>query len=118
MIWRASDVNASGSYRLHLCESSEGSRFFKLIQIDSSDDEQSDDVIHISEPIPQDVNEALKRGDLLMISETVSLDNGQPFFVDAHGVWLTMSEVNEMEADVDFNDIHWATGKIPIFPQK
>lgn len=118
MIWRASDVNVNGRYRLHLCESSEGNRFFKLIQIDSNEDEQSDDVIYISELIPQNVNEALRRGDLLMISEIVPLENGQPFFVDAHGVWLTMSEVNEMDANVDFNDIHWATGKMPIFPQK
>lgn len=118
MIWRASDVRVNGKYRLYLCESNEGKRFFKLIEIGSDNEDQSYEVIYISEPISQNINEALKRGDLLMISEAVLLEDGHPFFVDAHGTWLTESEVKEMDADVNFNDIHWATGRVPNFAPK
>lgn len=116
MIWRISDVNDGTEYKLHLCESKEGDRFYRLVSIDSDFvGDRLGDVIFSTATVSNDL---LKRRSLLMISKQIPLENDQPFFVEAHGMWLTESEVREMDADVNFNDIHWATGRIPNFPPK
>lgn len=113
MIWLASDVNENEKYRLHLCQSKDGKRFFNLVLIGiDADDHHCDEVAFISSLVP---NSLLKRRDITSISESVLLDNGHPFFVDAHGFWLTESEVNEMDSGIGFNEIKWSTGHAPKF---
>lgn len=116
MVWRISDINDVTEYKLHLCESKEGDRFYRLTAVESHlANDQLDDVVFTTIKVSNDL---LRRRSLLKISELFLLENGQPFFVDAHGMWLTESEVKEMDADVDFNDIHWATGRMPNFAPK
>lgn len=115
-MWRISDVNEGREYKLHLCQSGNGFRFFRLVEIGSDIDvNPPDDVILVTALIP---NELLKRRALIPISETVLLDNGQPFFVDAHGVWLAEPEVREMDSGLSHNEIHWITGRAPEFAPK
>ena len=116
MIWSRSDVKESEQYRLHLCESKEGNRFYRLVAIGSEEDKTpQEDALLITGPVPHDL---LKRGDLISISETVPLNNGQPYFVEAHGMWLTEAEVRDMDANVNDSEIHWAGGRVPNFPPR
>ncbi len=116
MIWRRSDVDDSKQYKLHLCASKDGRRFYKLVEIGSdADNAPSEDVFLITVPAP---NNLLKKGDLISISELVPLNNGQPFFVDDHGIWLAESEVKEMEADLTLKTVQWITGQTPKFPSR
>jgi len=113
MIWRVSDVDENERYRLHLCQSIEGRRFFRLVAIDSDLDKNPlDDTVFISESVPHAL---LKRRDLISISESVLLNSGQHFFVDAHGIWLADSEFQEMNSGVKFDKIEWVAGRAPIF---
>ena len=119
MMWKASDVNENEEYRLHFCESIDGDRFIRLMNINSEcSGKLQDDVVFISAPISKSENYALKRRNLLTLSKIVKLEDGQPFFVDAHGIWLTKLEADEMDDNVNFNKIHWATGRIPKFPTR
>ena len=113
MIWRVSDVNENEQYRLHLCQSKEGERFFRLVIINSDiDNNPPSDTILISELVP---NVLLRKRDLISISESVMLNNKQRFFVDAHGIWLSDSELREINSGLNFDEIQWLTGRAPIF---
>jgi hypothetical protein len=116
MIWQRSEINDHENYRLHLCQSDEGKRFFRLIKIGTvSETTPQKDVYFISAPVP---NNLLKMGDVIAISEVVRLDNGDAYFVDDHGIWLTDSECKQMDSGLKFNEIQWVTDRAPKFPPR
>lgn len=64
----------------------------------------------VTDVVPLDL---LLRRDVIGISEIVKLDSGSPFFVDAHGLWLTEVEWNAL--DGDFASVPWLNGLQPRF---
>jgi hypothetical protein len=116
MIWRSSDVSRNSQYKLHLCQSNDGKRFFRLIEVESDADKNpQDDVFLVSQVVP---NHLLEKRDVQLISESVVLSNGRSFFVDAHGVWLTETEAQEIDLGVTFEKIKWITDSVPKFASR
>lgn len=113
MSWYSYDVIDGWQYRLHLCQTHNGVRFFKLVQANSDADKiRSGDVILATEIISNDL---LRKKDIQSITKTVALEDGENFFVDAHNVWLTRAEVRQLHSGVKINSIQWATSIPPNF---
>jgi hypothetical protein len=103
-------------YRLHLCQSEEGKRFFRLVSIGSEADKaRAADVFLATGVVP---NSLLKKRDILSIAKTVRLEDGQKYIVDAHGIWFTESEIKEMDSGRLFSKIHWISGREPHVPDR
>lgn len=115
MSWKVSDLDPGKAYRLHLCQAMNGLRYFKLVEVGSPEDSTPrDDLFFRSIAVPFD----LLGRNVIAISELVPLVDGQPFYVDAHGTWLTGRELEQLDAEVDFEDINWATDKPPRFASR
>ena len=114
MIWRASDVMDGHQYKVELCHSVDGKRSLRLRPLHASEGSAvpGDAVIFVSQVVPNDL---LRRRDVISISEQVPLENGQPFYVDAHGMWLTEAESAQIDAGVDLAEIQWSTKSPPRF---
>jgi hypothetical protein len=63
-------------------------------------------------------NDLLRRGDLISIAETVSLENGEKFFVDAHCTWFTADELAAMNSEPNWSSIRWMTIRPPKLAPK
>jgi hypothetical protein len=114
MIWRYADVDEKKSYRLGLCQSSDGVRGYKLVEINDGETfKPRDDIYLFTEPVQTDM---LKLRNLKAISNKIRLSDGQAFFVDSHGVWITESEKEQMKSGKKHSDIDWITGVPPKFP--
>lgn len=113
MIWRASDVIEGEQYKVELCQSESGKRSLRLkpLQADVTDS-QDWVVVFVSQVVPNDL---LRRGDIISISEQVPLENGRPFFMDAHGIWLSEGESEQIDAGVSLVEIKWDTQTPPKF---
>jgi hypothetical protein len=116
MIWSVSDVKDTETYRLHLCEQADGTRFFRLVAIGSEADKHpATDVVLVSGPVP---HELLRKRNVIRIAESVALESGEKFYVDAHGVWLGATEVAAMDAGLDFAQVPWLKKRVPKFPPR
>lgn len=114
MIWRASEVMDGYQYKIELCHSAEGKRSLRLrpLYMDESSGTSGDTVVFVSQIVPNDL---LRRRDVISISEQIPLEDGQPFFVDAHGMWLTEAESAQIDEGVDLSEVQWATKPPPKF---
>jgi hypothetical protein len=64
-------------------------------------------------------NALLKKGDLIAIAEEVTLLSGERFFVDAHCIWFTQSELRQLaKRDAEGADISWSTSSPPRLPDR
>jgi hypothetical protein len=73
------------------------------------------DAVYVTAPVPLP---RLWKRDLKLISEIVPLQSGARFHVEAHGVWLTESEVTQLDERRSFSDIAWSTPSPPRFPPR
>lgn len=111
MLWSASDVKETEVYRLHLCQAANGERFFRLITVGSAADRSPTmDTVFASRPVS---NQLLRKRDVISIADSVPLESGEKFCVDAHGIWFTTSELAAMNSGMDFSEIQWVTARAP-----
>jgi hypothetical protein len=108
MIWSVSDIQEDKSYRLELCQSSDGKRTFKLVE---SDSKVKDDEVYYRTAIVN--NDLLVRRSLIAISKAINLETGDSFYVDPHGMWVTQRESDQLESGVDFFEVEWETKEPP-----
>ncbi len=63
-------------------------------------------------------NDLLKRRDLIAIAAEVQLQSGDSFYVDAHGIWITEHEYNDLISGRTPDEVRWSTEIPPRFPPK
>lgn len=112
-MWKASDVDASKKYRLALVQAPNGGRRFFLEEEGTSGSHKGTTFYTAHVP-----NELLIRGDIGDIARQVPLKDGQPFFVDAHNVWITQEEMSALSEDKEDEEIPWLNGMPPMFAPK
>ena len=113
MGWFVSDINQNEHYVLHLCQTECGLRHFRLVAIGTDAFRHPpSDVFLVTAPVPHNL---LRNRNVIAISVAITLDDGTPFTVDAHGTWLTASESNQMDSGREFAEIEWRTGRAPRF---
>lgn len=101
--------------RLQLCQSDSGLRYFvPLDEISYKERKLHPDAYFVTLPVPCDL---ARRKLFSAISQRYPLDNGLKFFVDAHNLWLTESEIRQLD---DFergniSKVEWSTPKSPSF---
>jgi hypothetical protein len=111
-MWAMKDIQPGKRYRLCLCQKGEW-RYFSLVE--SQGPAPNVECALLTEEVPP---ELLLRRDILTIAERVPLTNGQPFFVDAHGLWLALAEHEAIVSRVPLSKIPWVTGVAPKFAPK
>ena len=111
-MWLRAEVDEDKEYRVVLCRKANGERCFKLLAIGESPPSES---VFVTEAVPIPL---LLRRDFLGISEAVKLTNGQPFGVDAHGIWLTKEECDAWGTARGSSGIPWLDGLPPHLPPK
>lgn len=109
-MWLRSEVDQTKEYRVALCQKPNGARNFSLLEFGTS---LPANAVLVTEVVPMDL---LLRGNLIGISKAVKLESGTPFFVDAHGLWLTQEELHALEDDA--SEVPWLNGLYPGFAPK
>ena len=112
MIWSVSDVDERAEYRLGLCQSDFGKRHFVLLKEGAARDPAA---LFITEKVS---HELLIKRNLIRISKEIRLANGDQFYVDAHGMWLTKFESDQLIRGVEPWNIEWETPSKPIMASK
>src|SRR5262245_11245657 len=118
-IWSRSDVLDGVEYRLELCQDGDCRRFFRLLPVGA---QRSADVesVALTEKVRR--HDLLLRRDVLGLSRHTKLESGEPYFVDAHGLWFLVQEWEDLdECDAGrkrFEDIAWTTRAPPKFPPR
>jgi hypothetical protein len=107
-IWSVSDIEEGKQYRLHLCQSAEGKRYFRLVDAQSSLNSEE----KFAETMPVDSGSLIQRN-LMEISKNCTLINHERFYVDPHGMWITQNEADQLSKGVDFFDVKWDTNTAP-----
>jgi hypothetical protein len=106
-------VDAAGRYRLLLIQSSTGAR--TLVLQNKAEQRTLEGVFAFTDEVP---NELLLKRNLQVIAKAITLSNGEPFYVDAHGVWLTKDEMAAILEDNDDNEIPWLNSLPPRLAPK
>ncbi|WP_165677575.1 hypothetical protein [Metapseudomonas otitidis] len=114
-IWSISDIQDTESYRLLLCQNPSGRRYFKIDPVYGKNKQPHEDEVLSTQTIS---NEILKRGDIFDIANTTPLSCGEKFFIDSHGIWLTKTEVEQMDKGISYDRINWVTTTPPFFPDR
>ena len=115
-MWLLSDLNADKVYCLGLCQDLDGTRFFQLAPLHERECYVNDPrVFNWTRTVPM---ELLRKRNLSAIAQEVSLESGQKFFVDAHGVWLTEKEFEQLKQGIGFEEVKWSTGTGPQNPMR
>ena len=109
-MWQRSEVNESLAYRVALCQHANGARSVSLSRLGSAALPPA--TVFLTQVVPTDL---LLRRDFIGISESVRLETGEHFGVDAHGTWLTQKEVDALDKDTPFNQVPWLNGLRPVF---
>ncbi|BFO56004.1 hypothetical protein AVXHC19_28070 [Acidovorax sacchari] len=112
-MWKPSDICSDQRYRLLLIQSATGSRSFVL-----QDEREMPTVEGLFSFTERVSNELLVRRNLRAISKEVSLVNGEAFYVDAHGVWLTAAEMAAILQDKEDDEIPWLNSLPPKLAPK
>jgi hypothetical protein len=108
-MWMRNEVDEKKTYRVALCQHSNGRRNFALCPMGS---EPPPTAVLITEVAPMDL---LIRRDFKGLSVITKLTTGAHFFVDAHGTWLTGEECKAMNEDMPFSEVPWLNGLAPDF---
>ena len=112
-MWKSTEINDNASYRLLLIQEENGYRRF-VLKISNEETFIAKNSF-LTECID---NELLKKRNLRKISEKFRLIDGSRFYVDAHGIWLTESEMNAITDDKEDDEIPWLNGMPPNFASK
>lgn len=112
-MWKLSDVDSTKHYHLLLIQSNSGARSFVLREY--SESPANEGLFAFTASVP---NESLLKRNLHAIAKAVALNNGEPFYVDAHGVWLTKDEMSAIVDDKDDDEIPWLNSLPPLLAPK
>lgn len=113
-IWKDVEINIFDQYIALLIEGSDGGRYAKAAVADLVGGvvDYNSDVIFKTAIIPRYL---LGKADIMDISELVPLSNGASFYVDAHCIWFTQEEVEDIHQG---RPVRWARGQAPKLPPK
>ncbi len=118
-MWSRSDVLDAVDYRLELCQDHERRRLFRLLRVGGRRSSDIESVAVTERVLDRDL---LKRGDILGLAELTKLESGEPYLVDAHGVWFMRKEWDQLMQCLDgrmrLEDISWATSRPPRLPPR
>ena len=109
-MWQRSAVEESKEYQVALCQAPDGRRTHALHPTDSS--HLPEHAVFLTTIVPTSL---LLAGDLKGISKAVLLNDGKHYWVDAHGLWLTLEELDALEND---QVVPWVNGIAPPFAPK
>jgi hypothetical protein len=109
-MWKRSDVIEGHDYRVGLMATEDGSRKFHLLDSDATWDGYD-----FVTPVVDD-HELLRWRRFEEIISRYGTEGGTEIVVDAHGLWLTAHEVDQLEDDV--SEIQWYRGIAPAFAPK
>ena len=112
-MWKRAEVVDGQRYQLALCQNTSGERSYALHRVD--DTQLPTDAVFMTDEVPNDL---LLRRDFEGIASTVRLTNGNRFWVEAHGVWLTHDENIALSAKVDHARVPWLNGLPAKFPPR
>jgi hypothetical protein len=113
-IWKGVEINDFDQYIAVLIEGPDGHRYAEAAVADFVDGaaDYGPGVVFKTAVIPRDL---LGRADIMDISELVPLSTGAPFYVDAHCIWFTQEEVEDIHQG---RPVRWAKGQEPKLPPK
>lgn len=111
-MWKNYEVDENTKYTVALCQSSNGRRYFDLVQVGASYD--NSDLISMTDIVSYDL---LFRRNFEGIVCSAKFSNGMNFGVDAHGIWLTQEEIEAFQNGVSHEKTNWLNGLPPNFPQ-
>ena len=109
-MWKRKDVIDGYVYRVGLKADVDGSRKFHLLDADAALE-----AFDFVTPIVDD-HELLRSRRYEEIILRYGIDSGAEIVVDAHGLWLTVQEADQLEDDV--HEIEWYRGIAPAFAPK
>ena len=109
-MWNRSDVDEAKRYQVALCQAKNGTRTHALHTAGSSP--LPVNAIFLTEIVPA---ELLMTRNFRCIAEATSLENGNRYWVDAHGVWLTGEELDALKDD---RAVPWVNGIAARFAPK
>lgn len=111
-MWSPASIDQLQEYRIALCQAPDGARTHAL-QL-ATEAQTPEHTVFMTKVVP---TELLLRGNLRAISKTVTLTNGQRYWVDPHGIWLTLEELDALESDDD-SEVPWINGLPALFAPK
>ena len=109
-MWKNYDVDEGKEYTVALCQSSNGRRYFDLVEIGTV--YANAEMVAMTAKIPYDL---LFRRDFEGIVSHSNFINGMQFGVDPHGIWLTSTEIKEFQKGISHDQIKWLNGIPPNF---
>lgn len=113
-MWKRSEIRADVTYALELCEDNSGIRTVRLVSVDNIS--ESSGCVFRTKPVPRKL---LLSRDLQTISKSVSLADGENFYVDAHGVWFSKAEFDALfSMSGEARSVPWIRGKAPKLAPK
>lgn len=111
-IWSLSQLRENVDYQLELCQSAEGYRYYRLVEASAVSATSGGDAVFVTKTVPHAL---LTKRSLGAIAREIQLKSGDPYFVDAHGMWLTKAEWEQLVAGRPFSSVEWCTSREPIF---
>lgn len=109
-MWKRSEVDPTKRYQVALCASPTGSRSHALHPVGNG--VPPENTVFLTEVVPTGL---LLRRDFNGISKAVCVTGGKQYWVDAHGMWLTMEEMSALEEELE---VPWVNGVPPRFAPK
>lgn len=114
-MWRRDEVHEEVEYRVCLCQAKSGRRTYAL-HVAHGDLPLPPETIFVTDIVPI---ELLLSGHIPRISETIRLTTGERFFIEAHNVWFTSTEMQALESnDHDWEAVPWVNGLWPLLPPR
>lgn len=115
--WNRLGLKWKSQYVVELCQDPSGQRYTKYREVDGGEP----DPHRIYETPPHPAWQWIEWG-YYAYAQFVATTTGDRFTFDAHGVWLTWVEVNQMHrnarGELGWKDIRWSTAQPPQFPPK
>lgn len=110
-MWRRNEVEEGQEYQVVLCQADSGRRSYAL-HLAQDDLQLPAEAVLVTQTVPMNL---LLLRDVVSISETVMLTTGERFFTEAHGIWLTSSEAQALDAsNGDWRAVPWLNGLEPV----
>ena len=113
-MWKRSEVANGHRFRLALCQSDDRRRSFSLVDL-SAGATAGEHAVFETEEVPVDL---LKQGNLIKIADSVKLQSGARFYVDAHGIWFTEDEIRDWKRGGTPDEVQWSTEAPPRLPPR
>jgi len=113
-MWNDSEIDEDNQYVLLLLEDSTGRRYIELSKPEEVATARlgNPDFIFSTAVVPHHL---IAKRNLPRISEEVTLADGSAFYFDAHSIWFTMEEVEDIHQD---RPVRWVRGRAPKLASK